>query len=281
MKGASSAQVLRHGVFAVAVGVVGAAASVALCLVVGWAYDLVCAHDWLLYLLPIFAVASLLLYRALKLPLDTTTHTVINDICADRPISPALAPGILLGTALSILGGASVGKEAAALHMGASLGDLVARPLKLRPLTGVWKGGSRADGAGGTSGGDGAVGSASASGGAGNGGGASGGVHAYAASCGMAACFAALFFAPLGSTAFVVELSRYDRSVWRHAPFMLLACFVASPSASRRTTICGRPWAACSWRCWSRCSIGAGSRARAPTCSPTRWPAAPAGGLSP
>lgn len=252
MKGASSAQVLRHGVFAVAVGVVGAAASVVLCLVVGWAYDLVCAHGWLLYLLPIFAVASLLLYRALKLPLDTTTHTVINDICADRPISPALAPGILLGTALSILGGASVGKEAAALHMGASLGDLVARPLKLRPLTGVWKGGSRADGAGGADGGDGAVESAGASkgavgsvdaskgtddglgaaGGADIGGGASGGVHAYAASCGMAACFAALFFAPLGSTAFVIELSRYDRSVWRHAPFMLLACFVAFGLAS-------------------------------------------------
>lgn len=234
MKGASSAQVLRHGVFAVAVGVVGAAASVVLCLVVGWAYDLVCAHGWLLYLLPIFAVASLLLYRALRLPLDTTTHTVINDICADRSISPALAPGILLGTALSILGGASVGKEAAALHMGASLGDLVARPLKLRPLTGVWKGGSRADGAGGADGGDGAVGSAGASKGADNAGGAaaSGGVHAYAASCGMAACFAALFFAPLGSTAFVIELSRYDRSVWRHAPFMLLACFVAFGLAS-------------------------------------------------
>lgn len=69
-------------------------------------------------------------------------------------------------------------------------------------------------------------------GGAGSGGGASGGVHAYAASCGMAACFAALFFAPLGSTAFVIELSRYDRSVWRHAPFMLLACFVAFGLAS-------------------------------------------------
>ena len=52
VKGASSAQMLRHGVFAVAVGVVGAAASVVLCLVVGWAYDLVCAHGWLLYLLP-------------------------------------------------------------------------------------------------------------------------------------------------------------------------------------------------------------------------------------
>ena len=129
-----------------------------------------------------------------------------------------------------------MGKEAAALHMGASLGDLVARPLNLRPMTGVWKGESHADGAGGADGGDGAVGSAGASkgaaGGAGSGGGASGGVHAYAASCGMAACFAALFFAPLGSTAFVIELSRYDRSVWRHAPFMLLACFVAFGLAS-------------------------------------------------
>lgn len=48
MKGAARAQLLRHGVFAVAVGVVGAAASVVLCLVVGWAYDLVCAHGWLL-----------------------------------------------------------------------------------------------------------------------------------------------------------------------------------------------------------------------------------------
>lgn len=213
MRGAANAQVLRRGLFAVAVGVVGAAASVVLCLVVGWAYDLVRAHGWLLYLLPVFAVAGLVLYRILKLPLDTTTHTVINDICADRPISPALAPGILLGTALSILGGASVGKEAGALHMGASLGDLVSRPFKLRPVAAVRKGQSH--------GGD-AVG----------GGVQSGGMHAYAASCGMAACFAALFFAPLGSTAFVIELSRYNRLVWRHVPSMLLACFVAFGLAS-------------------------------------------------
>ena len=58
MKGASSAQVLRHGVFAVAVGVVGAAASVVLCLVVGWAYDLVCAHGWLLYLCLLYTSPS-------------------------------------------------------------------------------------------------------------------------------------------------------------------------------------------------------------------------------
>ncbi len=126
------------------------------------------------------------------------------------------------------LGGQGGGRSA---HGGVA-GRSCRAPFEAAALDGVWKGGSRADGAGGTSGGDGAVGRASASGGAGNGGGASGGVHAYAASCGMAACFAALFFAPLGSTAFVIELSRYDRSVWRHAPFMLLACFVAFGLAS-------------------------------------------------
>lgn len=204
MGGIDGGQVLRHGLFAVLIGIAGAAASVVLCLLVGFAYTLVCDHPWLLYLLPVLGVVSLLMYRAMKLPLDTTTHTVVNDIRADREISPWLAPGILLGTALSILGGASVGKEAGALHMGASLGDLIARPMRLRPVT-------RKEQAVG----DGHV-----------------GMRAYAAATGMAACFAALFFAPLGSTAFVIELARYERSVVRHLPTMLLACFVAFALAS-------------------------------------------------
>lgn len=199
LEGIDKRQVARHILFAVLVGVAGAAASIVLCLLVGGAYGLVCDHPWLLYLLPLFGAASLLLYEALKLPLDTTTHTVVNDIRADRAISPWLAPGILLGTALSILGGASVGKEAGALHMGASLGDLISRPLRLRPIT------RREQAVG-----DGHV-----------------GMRAYAAATGMAACFAALFFAPLGSAAFVIELTRYERSVVRHLPTMLLACFVA------------------------------------------------------
>lgn len=198
-------QVVRHGLFALVVGVVGAVASVVLCLLVNFAYGVVVAHGWLLYTLPVLGVVSLLLYRALKLPLDTTTHTVVTDIREDREISPGLAPGILLGTALSILGGASVGKEAGALHMGASLGDLVGRPFKLRS---VWKADQTSSDGG------------------------RAGMNAYAASVGMAAAFSALFFAPLGSAAFVVELSRYKREVVKHLPTMLLACFVAWAGAS-------------------------------------------------
>ena len=198
-------QALRHGAFAVVIGVVGACASVVLCLLVGWAYALVCDHPWLLYTLPVLGVLSLLMYRAMKLPLDTTTHTVVADIRADKRISPWLAPGILLGTAMSILGGASVGKEAGALHMGASLGNLVGDKLGLRS---IWKdqlesadGGQR-------------------------------GMNAYAASTGMAATFAALFFAPLGSAAFVLELAHYKRELVQHLPTMLVACFVAWAGAT-------------------------------------------------
>lgn len=212
-------EMVKHGLFACVMGVVAACASVVLCLAVGLAYSTVLAHQWLLYLLPVLGVLATLLYRWWKLPLNTTTHTVVNDIRADKEISPLLAPGILLGTFLSILGGASVGKEAGALHMGASLGDLVSRPFKLKPVAkrdqeqlqdrGQQDGRapSRTDRP-------------------------DGGMRAYAASLGMAATFSALFFAPLGSAFFVFELTRYKRSVVKHALTVLLACFVAYAIAS-------------------------------------------------
>ncbi|MCI2242254.1 chloride channel protein [Adlercreutzia faecimuris] len=192
-------QVARHALFAVAVGVAGAAASIVLCLCVGLAWDAYQACWQLIFALPALGILSLLLYRAWHLPLDMTTHKVVGYIRDDREVSPWLAPGILIGTCLSILGGASVGKEAGALHMGASLGDLVARPFKLRPV-------HRAD--------------------------AGQSMAGYAAATGMAAAFAALFFAPLGSCMFVLELARFKRTVTKHLLSILLACFVAFALAS-------------------------------------------------
>ncbi|MEC4183376.1 chloride channel protein [Adlercreutzia sp. R21] len=197
-------QVLRHGAFALVVGVVGAAASVVLCLVVNGAFGLLGRFPALLMGLPLFALASLALYRRYGVPLNTTTRSVARRIREDEVISPWLAPDILVGTALSILGGASVGKEAGALHMGASLGQLVARPFHLRSVY-------RSDAACGKD---------------------RTGMSAYAASAGMAAAFSALFFAPLGSAAFVMELTGYRREVVRHLPTLLLGCAVAWAGAS-------------------------------------------------
>lgn len=192
-------QVLRHGAFAVAMGAVGAAASVALCLVADAAFGLAERTPWLLFCLPLFAVGSLALYQWHRVPLNTTTRLVARCIRDDEHLSAWLAPDILAGTALSLLGGASVGKEAGALQMGASLGQLLGRPFRLRSVY-------RADeerGRGGV------------------------GMNAYAAAMGMACTFSALFFAPLGSAAFVVELTGYRREVVRHLPTILLGCAVA------------------------------------------------------
>lgn len=189
----------KHGLFALVVGVISAIASIVLCLMVGWSYDLFSAATWLVWLLPVFGVVSLLLYKWWQLRLDLTTHRVIQQMRDNKAISPLLAPGILLGTCLSILGGGSVGKEAGALQIGASLGTLVSRPFKLHS---IYK--SNADES----------------------------MDGYVAATGMAATFSALFFAPLGSCMFVLELTRFHKNITKHMVTILVACFVAWGIAS-------------------------------------------------
>ena len=191
--GVDPSQVVRHFLFALAAGGAGAAASIALSLAVDLAARLSGRFPWLLLALPALGAASVLLYRALKLPAHLATDTLVDRLRRNDRVPPALAPGILAGTFLTVLGGGSVGKEAAALQMGASLGALVGRPFKLAPVRR----------------------------------GAPAIPQGYAAATGMAAGFGALFFAPLGSTMFVLELARFDRAVARHVPTLLLASFAA------------------------------------------------------
>ena len=185
-------QVARHCLFALVVGVAGAAGSIVLCLVVDAADRFALSHRFVLFALPVLGVLGLLLYKALKIPAHESTDDVVRTFRENRPVSAKLAPGILAGTALTVLGGGSVGKEAGALQMGASLGELVSRPFGLRALHRE----SRAR------------------------------LNGYAAACGMASCFSALFFSPLGATMFVLELSRFDRTVVHRLPTMLVGAFI-------------------------------------------------------
>lgn len=187
-------QILLHLLFAVAVGVVTGFASVILCICIDWSYKLFTAAPWLLWVLPVMGILQLLLYHVFKLPGDLTTHRVVDRIRKDENVSPTLAPGILIATCMSILCGGSVGKEAGALQMGASLGSLVSRPFKLRS---VYKRNAKES------------------------------MDGYAAATGMASCFSALFFAPIGAMFFVLELSHFNKAVLRHAGTILIACFVA------------------------------------------------------
>lgn len=188
-------QVIRHGLFAVVMGVVGAGASILLCICIDAAYKVNQAYPWTLFLLPILGIASIFLYKALNLNVYLSTAHVVDSMRKNRVVSAFLAPGILLGTCLSVLGGGSVGKESAALQMGASLGETISKPFKLKAVRVQAQNGVQ---------------------------------HGYAAATGMAATFSALFFAPLGSAFFVWELSRFKGSITHHFPSLLLACFIAA-----------------------------------------------------
>lgn len=196
-------EVAKHVIFAVVVGIACGLGSVVLCLCVGWAYDAFTAFPWLIWSLPIMGVFQIIAYKLLKLAPNMTTHSVIDTMRNNEKVSYTLAPGILLTTCMSIVSGGSVGKEAGALQIGASLGSLISQPFHIKH---IFKKNqiTRKDEP----------------------------LNNYVAGCGMAACFAALFFAPLGSCMFVLELTHFKRTIVHHVPTVLLACFVAYIVAS-------------------------------------------------
>lgn len=182
----------RRASFVLVAGAAGAASSIVLTLSTGFAQSLPARFPWLLLALPVLGALSVGLYRLLCLPAALTTEGVVDELRAGRRVPGSLTVGILGGSCLTLLGGGSVGMEAGALQMGASTGSVLGRAFKLPPARGC-------DGAS----------------------------DGYPGAIGMAAAFSALFFAPLGSCMFVLELVRFDRAVLRHAPAMLAAALVA------------------------------------------------------
>lgn len=125
---------------------------------------------------------ELLLYKMFRIPLGETTE---SGDCAHEARSDGarIAGAGHLSSPLACrfwLAG-SVGKEAGALQMGASLGATIAKPFKLHDVLRVQEGAAEDRS-----------------------------MHSYAASMGMAATFSALFFAPLGSCMLVLEFMRFS-----------------------------------------------------------------------
>ena len=104
-------ELLKHIVFIVCVGIVSAFTSIVLCLCVNFAYHVNQTFAWTLFFLPLLGVLSLALYKAFKLPYDYSTDTLVEQMRNNDVVSPALAPGIIVGTCLTILGGGAVGKR--------------------------------------------------------------------------------------------------------------------------------------------------------------------------
>lgn len=82
-------------------------------------------HDWLIWLMPVGGLAIAAAYRSCKMVLDT--NIVIRAIHTQKRIHWVMAPLIFLGTVISHLVGASVGREGAALQIGGVVGSQFSR----------------------------------------------------------------------------------------------------------------------------------------------------------
>ena len=88
-------------------------------------------NPWLIFLLPVGGLLTVALYKVLKLENNKGTNEMIDATLDGHAVSPAVAPGIFLATAMTHLFGGSAGREGAALQLGGSTASLLARLLHL------------------------------------------------------------------------------------------------------------------------------------------------------
>ena len=84
----------------------------------------------LLYLLPFIGMGIVLLYRLAREEKNRGTNGVLSAIFGDEAVSVPTGPLIFVSTILSHLGGASVGREGAALQIGGWLGERFSRIMR-------------------------------------------------------------------------------------------------------------------------------------------------------
>ncbi|MBQ6292559.1 MAG: chloride channel protein [Lachnospiraceae bacterium] len=79
-------------------------------------------HPWIIYLLPVIGAAIALLYKLTHEEKNRGTNMVLTAISEGNDVTVPTGPLIFVSTILSHLGGASVGREGAALQLGGWMG---------------------------------------------------------------------------------------------------------------------------------------------------------------
>ena len=99
-------------------GVLGGLFSKAIALATGWQQQ----NSWLIYLLPLMGLFIVWLYHIAGEDKNRGTNMVLAAITEQERVTPPTGALIFVSTVLSHLGGASVGREGAALQLGGWLG---------------------------------------------------------------------------------------------------------------------------------------------------------------
>ncbi len=92
------------------------------------------AHPWLLWLLPLAGFAVGWIYLHTGRSVEAGNNLLIDEIHDPAKVVPLrMAPLVLMGTVVSHLFGASVGREGTAVQMGGALADQLTHVFRLRP----------------------------------------------------------------------------------------------------------------------------------------------------
>lgn len=122
---------LKWLVFSIIVGVLVGFIGIAFHYALEWANDLRLKHQWILFLIPLAGVIIVWFYHVAKMADDKGTNFILISIRTDEDITLKTAPLIFISTVLTHLFGGSAGREGAALQLGASVSDKLARALHL------------------------------------------------------------------------------------------------------------------------------------------------------
>jgi H+/Cl- antiporter ClcA len=119
---------------ACAAAVLAGAASAGFLLSLDWATRTREATPWIMVLLPVAGLVVGWAYDRLGKPVEAGNNLIIDEIHDPRKVIPRrMVPLVFIGTVVSHLFGASVGREGTAVQMGGALADQVTVLCRLRP----------------------------------------------------------------------------------------------------------------------------------------------------
>jgi H+/Cl- antiporter ClcA len=123
---------LKWCVISSLVAVLSGTASAALLLSLEWATKVYTGHLWMIGLLPLAGLIVGAIYHYFGARIDRGNNLLIDEIHDPKKVIPfRMAPFVYIGNVVSILFGASVGREGTAVQMGGSLADQLTRIFKL------------------------------------------------------------------------------------------------------------------------------------------------------
>ena len=124
--------ILQWLLLALVIAVLVGSASALFLFSLDWATATRLQHHWLIWLLPFAGFAVGWVYLRFGRDVEAGNNLILEEVHSPAKVIPLrMAPLVFLGTVISHLFGASVGREGTAVQMGASLADQFTSTLKL------------------------------------------------------------------------------------------------------------------------------------------------------